>query len=86
MSEMRTFRLAHDGVHWAGSFQKALGAVCADLLADGPLPVQVTMLDQAARSGEDTYVVAGTLTAVTDEHLVLGGGPVARRDVLEVAF
>lgn len=81
-----TLRLSHDGAHWVGSFHLALDAMCADLLSDGPLPVELTVMDSRFGSDE-THVVAGELADIDSTHIVFSDGQrVDRATVLSAAF
>jgi hypothetical protein len=79
-----SLRLAHDGVHWAATFQMMLGALCSHLCADGPLPAR---LDVLAGDGDAVETVAATLRAVDDTSLLFTDrGPIPRSAVLAIAI
>ena len=80
-------RLSHDGNHWTGQFQRALIAILADQLADGPLAVVVSKRIPAG--GWDTFErVSGTLTSVDAERdLVFEDGfRIAAGLVMDIEF
>lgn len=80
-------RLSHDGEHWNGSFTKALRFMLADQLEDAPLTVYVSRTIEPEQGRERMERVSGTLTAVTDAHMVFEDGyrlPIG--DVLDIEF
>lgn len=63
------YGIAHDGLHWSGSFNKLLTAFLTDLIEEAPLELTFDLY----REGDDTLhrtsgqVVAVTPTAITFE-------------------
>lgn len=83
-TEQHQFRLSHDGVHWAASFQLAVDFVCADILSDGPVAVKVAVLDD---NDNDAHEVGGELCEANRDHLVFSDGrTIDRERVLEISF
>ena len=70
--------LSHDGVHWNGTFTVLLEALARDLLPEGPVQVELTVLGDA----DTEHGESGSMVAVDADGVHLADGRVFPLDRL----